>query len=136
VEKLREAMDLLPDKLIGQLVATLPQFQPYHPFQPRSFHSTFPQPYQQPAPYLMSNALAAADKVESEESKVATLDIKRKTIWDTLVQMDPNPSMVQYHKSFKKGLLGLVGISSEAQHCQGYSQLQQYIEQLDQEPNH
>jgi hypothetical protein len=40
----------------------------------------------------MSNALVAADKVESEKSKVTTLDIKHKTIWDTLVQMDPNPS--------------------------------------------
>jgi hypothetical protein len=101
-------MDLLPNKLIGRLVATLPQYQPYHPFQPMSFHSTFPQPYQQPAPYLMSNALVAADKVESEESKVTTLYIKHKTIWNTLVQMDPNPSMVQYHKFFKKGYLDLL----------------------------
>ncbi len=74
------------------LVASLPQYQPYHPFQPTSFHSTFPHSYQQPTPYLMSNALVAADKVESEKSKVTTLDIKHKTIWDTLVQMDPNPS--------------------------------------------
>jgi hypothetical protein len=56
----------------------------------------------------MSTARVATEKVESEESKVATLDIKHKTIWDTLVQMDPNPSIVQYHKSFKKGYLDLL----------------------------
>ena len=102
-------MDALPDKLIGRMVATLPQFQPYHhPFQPTTFHSTFPQPYQQPAPHQMTTAVVAIEKVESEESKVNSLDIKHKAIWDTLVQMDPNPSMVQYHKSFKKGYLELL----------------------------
>ncbi len=44
----------------------------------------------------------------SEESKVAALNLKHKAMWDTLVQMDPNPSMVQYHKSFKKGYLHLM----------------------------
>jgi hypothetical protein len=109
VDKLCDAMDALPDKLIGRMVATLPQFQPYHhPFQPTTFHSTFPQPYQQPAHHQMTTALVATEKVESEESKVNSLDIKHKAIWDTLVQMDPNPSMVQYHKSFKKGYLDLL----------------------------
>ncbi len=37
------------------------------------------------------------------------LDIKHKAISDTLVQMDPNPSMVQYHKSFQKGFLDFFG---------------------------
>jgi hypothetical protein len=37
------------------------------------------------------------------------LDIKHKAIWDTLVQMDLNPSMVQYHKSFQKGFLDFFG---------------------------
>jgi hypothetical protein len=59
------------------------------------------------------------------------LDINYKVILDTLVQMGPNPSMVQYHKSFTNGLLRLVGIPSESQLCQGYCQLQQYFELLD-----
>jgi hypothetical protein len=99
---------MLPDKLIGQLVATQPQYQPYHPFQLTSFHSTFPQSYQQPAPYLMSTALVAAEKVESGDLKVSALNDKHKSIWNSLIQMDPNPSMVQYHKSFKKGYLDLL----------------------------
>jgi hypothetical protein len=90
------------------LLAVQPQYQPYHPFQQKPFHSAFPQPFQQSAPYLTSTNQGPFDKVESEESKVGALDIKQKAIWDTLVQMDPNPSMVQYHKSFKKGYLDLL----------------------------
>ncbi len=101
---------MLPDKLIGRLVAAQPQYQPYLPFQQTPFHSTFSQPYQQsaPAPYMKTTNLGGSDKVESEESKVAALNLKHKVIWDTLMQMDPNPSMVQYHRAFKKGYLDLL----------------------------
>jgi hypothetical protein len=61
-----------------------------------------------PAPYLTTTNPGGSEKVESEKSKVVALKLKHKTIWDTLMQMDPNPSMVQYHKSFKKGYLDLL----------------------------
>ncbi len=80
-------------------------YQLYLPFQQPPFHSTFPQHHQQPPPYLTTGNQGLSEKVESEESKVAVLDVKHKLLWDSLVQLDPDPSMVQYHKSFKKGFL-------------------------------
>jgi hypothetical protein len=119
---------MLPDKLANQLLAAQPQYQPYLPFQQTPFHSTFPQPYQQSAPYLTTSYQGVSEKVESEESKVAALDAKHKLIWDSLVQMDPYASMVQYHKSFKKGYLDFLVFHQK--HCPGYHKLQQYFEQL------
>ncbi len=55
--------------------------------------------------YLSSTS---PDKVESVEAKIAALNVKHKVHWVSLVQMDPNPSMVQYNKSFKKGFLDLL----------------------------
>jgi hypothetical protein len=41
VDKLHEAVDVLPDKLTGRLLVAQPQYQPYLPFQQTPFHSIF-----------------------------------------------------------------------------------------------
>ncbi len=91
MDKIHEAVYMVPKTLIGWLLAAQPEYQPYHPFQQTPFPSTFPQPYQQPAPFLTSTTQVASEKVESEESKVTALDDKYKPIWNSLIQMVPNP---------------------------------------------
>jgi hypothetical protein len=42
------------------------------------------------------NNQALPEEIESDEKKIAVLDVKHKALWVSLVQMDPIASMVQY----------------------------------------